>query len=132
MAKLPQLVQYSLSTTSTKENVVLSHLKSRGVALGGVVSAMALATVLSAPAAQASTPTSTPAATAAVTTVAFVADRRGDHRGDRCWRFWGGRWHFVCQSHRGHPIFHGPIRHHRPVFHGPIHHGGPVHKDNRH
>lgn len=107
---------------------MLAHLKSRAVTLGGVVSAMALAAVLSAPVAQASTPTNTPVATP-VTTVAFVADRRGDHRGDRCWRFWGGNWHFVCKAafhprpiHRGHPIFHGPIRHH-PVFHAPMHKG---------
>lgn len=112
---------------------MLAHLKSRALALGGVASAMALTAVLAAPAAQAA-PAAAPVATAAVTNVAFVTD---NHRGDRCWRFWGGHWHFVCKPafhprpiHRGHPIFHGPVRHH-PVFHGPIH-KGPVHKGTKH
>jgi hypothetical protein len=99
-------------------------LKSRALALGGVVSAMALAAVLSAPVAQAATPVAPTLATTPVVNAAFVTDRRGDHRGDRCWRFWGGNWHFVC----GHPSYHprGHFRghqEHHPVFHGPSHRG---------
>jgi hypothetical protein len=67
----------------------------RLLTLGGTgLAAMTLFATLSAPMAAASTPTA-----ATVTLAASSGPMLTDWRSDRCWRWWGGERHWVCDRH---------------------------------